>query len=27
VLPGFGHFTYLEAPELVCAEIVRACGG
>ena len=27
VLPGCGHFAYLEAPELVFAEILRLCGG
>ena len=27
VLPGCGHFAYLEAPELVFAEIFRLCGG
>ena len=26
VLPGCGHFTYLEAPELVLEEISRFCG-
>ena len=26
VLPGCGHFTYLEAPELVFEEISRFCG-
>jgi proline iminopeptidase len=27
VLPGCGHFAYLEAPELVFAEIFRLCSG
>ena len=26
VLPGCGHFTYLEAPERVFEEISRFCG-
>jgi proline iminopeptidase len=27
VLPGYGHFTFLEAPEAVSDEVARFCGG